>query len=146
MHELWRWYWRERRGVLLFPRLIGRSRLVLDIPLILSTCYVVYRWFDTLHRSEQRFILSEFRNPFIAAALLLVLAHEIGVRYVRDRLICVPSAVGRIGLLIPGRAVALYAQQRGADRAVRILRAVRYAALTSGMIGLISSSLMRIHG
>lgn len=135
IHYFWCWYWRDRRGLLLLPHVCGGARLIFELPVLLLVVYAEYRWFLALPKEGQVFILAVFENPFVAVALLLVLAHEVGVRYLRDQLTAKPDYLWRLALLLPGRAIRLYSQQYGTERVARGLRGIRFVAIAFGAVG-----------
>jgi hypothetical protein len=146
IRRVWQWYWRDRRGLLLFISVRGVRRLVFEIPLLFLVVYAAYRWFVTFLNSGQQFIISALENPFFAVAVLMVLVHEFGVRYIRDQLVPESDFAARLALLVPGRAIRLYSLRYGLDWTARTLSMIRIVAVVSGGIGLIWSNWGRIHG
>jgi hypothetical protein len=143
--SFWLWYWRGRSGVVLLPRLRGVRRLVLDIPIFFLGAYVLYLWLLSLPEPGRRFILSVYESPFAIAAVLLILAHQIGVSYMRDRLTLQPSFPARLTLLIPGAVLRLYKEEYGNDSLVRTLRRIGIATVASFAIGVLMVNWTRMH-
>jgi hypothetical protein len=139
------WYWHGRRGLLLVPSLRGAGRLAIDVPLGFLALYGLYRWLSTLPEMGRRFILTTLENPFVLPSVLLIMAHQAGLGYLRDRLTRQTDLIWRIALLIPGRVSQLYAQQYGADWAARAVRGIRFVALGSGAIGVLLTGWRQIH-
>ena len=143
--SFWLWYWRERSGVVVFPGIRGVRRLVFDIPIFFLCTYALYLWFLRLPEPGRRFVLSIYRTPFAIAAILLILAHQIGVSYMRDRLTLQPTFPARLLFLFPGTVLRLYKEEFGNDSLVRTLRGIGFAALASFAIGLLIFNLVRAH-
>lgn len=145
-HEpFWLWYWRGRSGIVLLPRLRGARRLVLDIPIFFLGAYVLYLWLASLPEPGRRFILSVYESPFVIAAVLLILSHQMGVSYMRDRLTMQPSFPARLMLIIPGAVLRLYKEEYGNDSAVKTLGRIRIGAGASFAIGMLIVNWARIH-
>jgi hypothetical protein len=141
---LWHWFWHERSGVLLFPRLRGYRRLAIDLPVVFTCVYVVYCCLSSFPAVERNFVFSTFGNPLCVIAILCIAAHQIGIGYLRDQLIPHLNSSSRLALLVPGRVLALYKQQHINDLAVKTLRRIRLVAFVSFSIGMLVANLDRI--
>ena len=141
---LWHWYWRERAGVLLFPRLRGYRRLVLDLPLLFTCVYVLYSYLSSFPSAERNFVFSTFGNPVCVIAILFIAAHQIGIGYLRDQLTPDLNSSSRLALVVPGRVLALYKKKRGNDLAVKALRRIRLVAFVLFSIGVFAANWNRI--
>jgi hypothetical protein len=93
----------------------------------------------------RRFILTTLENPFTLLSILLIMAHQAGIGYLRDHLTGQTDLIWRIALIIPGRVSQLYAQQYGADWAARAVRGIRFVALGSGAITVLLTAWRQIH-
>jgi len=145
MKKLWCWFWHERLGVFLFPRLRGYRRLVLELPVAFLGAYAWYLYFSSLPVRERNFALSTFGNLFGATAILCIAVHQAGIGYLRSQLPREVNFSSRLALLIPGKVLALYKKQHGEDLTVRILRGIRLAAFVTFAIGMIVVNWARIH-
>jgi hypothetical protein len=143
--HLWNWFWRQRSGVLLLPRVRGGGRLVLELPVLILGVYAWYLYLFSLPANGRNFFLAAFGNPFGAIAILGVLAYQLGISYLRDQLPPSVSFSAGVALLIPGRVLAIYKEQHGTDLAVKLLRAFGLAAFVSFSIGLFLANRGRIH-
>jgi hypothetical protein len=141
---LWNWYWRERSGVLLFTRLRGYRRLVLDLPVVFMCVYVLYSYLSSFPSAERNFVFSTFGNPVCVIAILCIAAHQIGIGYLRDQLTPDLNSSSKLALVVPGRVLALYKQERGNDLAVKALRRIRLVAFVSFSIGMLVANWDRI--
>lgn len=141
---LWHWYWRERSGVLLFPRLRGYRRLVLDLPVVLVCVYALYSYLSSFPAPERNFVFSTFKSPMCVIAILCIAAHQIGIGYLRDQLTPDLNSSSRLALVVPGRVLALYKQERGNNLAVKALRRIRLVAFVLFSIGIFIANWDRI--
>lgn len=132
---LWQWYWRERCGVLLFPRLRGYRRLALDLPVLVMIVYVFHFYLFSFSFPERHFLFSTFGNPLCVIAILCIAAHQMGIGYLRDQLPPDFNPFARLALIVPGRVLALYKQEHGNDLAVKALRRIRLVAFILFSIG-----------
>ena len=144
MTILWRWYWRERSGVLLFARLRGYRRLVLDLPVLFICVYVMHSYLFSFPAAERNFLFSTFENPLCVVAILCIAAHQIGIGYLRDQLIPDLNSSSRLALVVPGRVLALYKQEHGNNLAVKALRRMRLVAFLLFSIGVFVANWDRI--
>ena len=130
----------------LLPRLRGVRRLVLGIPIFFLGAYLLYLSLWGLPEPGRQFILSLYESPFVIVAVLLILAHQIGVGYMRDRLTLQLSFPARLLFFYPGAVPKLYDEEYGNDSLVRTLRRIRIAMLASFAIGLLITNWTRLHG
>jgi hypothetical protein len=135
----WHWFLRERSGIVLLPRLRGIRRLVVDIPVFFLGAYLLYLWVWSFPEPGRRFTFSMLENPYALAAILCILAHQIGVSYMRDRLTLQPTFPARLLLLFPGTIQRLYEEQYGKDSLVRMLRRIGFAVALFGIAAVIVS-------
>jgi hypothetical protein len=113
------------------------ARLVFEIPLSFLVVCAWHRWFSTFPEAGWRFTALLVENPFFAVAVVLILLHELSIRYLRDQLAPESDYLRRLAMALPGTAIRLYADQYGNDSITRILRRIRFAAVVSGAIGLV---------
>ncbi len=132
--HIWAWFWRERSGVLLFPRVRGGARLVFEVPLQILGAYAGYLYYYSFPANGQKFLRSSFGNPFAVVAILCIFAYQFGIGYLRDRLPRDADFSSRLVYLVPGRVLAAYRKLYGTDLAVKVLRGL-------GLVGFVSFSL-----
>jgi hypothetical protein len=130
--------------VLLFPRLRGYRRLVVDLPVVFMCVYVLYSYLSSFPAAERNFVFSTFGNPVCAVAILCIAAHQIGIGYLRDQLTPDLNSSARLALVVPGRVLALYKQERGNNLAVKALRRIRVVAFVLFSIGVFVANWERI--
>lgn len=142
--KLRHWYWHERLGVFLFPRLRGYRRLVLESPVAFLGAYAWYLYISSLPVRERNFALSTFGNLLGVAAILCIAVHQAGIGYLRSQLPREVNFSSRLALIIPGKVLALYKKHHGQDLIVRIVRGIRIAAFVTFAIGMIVVNWARI--
>ena len=142
--QIWHWYWRERRGVFLFPSLCGWRRVAIDVPVALLGLCAWYLYLSSLQAEARRFLLSSFGNPLCVLGILCVAAYQIGILYLRDQLPRPSRFASRLELLIPGRVRALYEKQHGRDSAVKTIGRIGLSGFISGCIGMLVANWDRI--
>ncbi len=135
--HIWNWYWRERSGVLLFRHIRGAKRLTFELPLMLLGAWAWYFYLFSLPNSGRNWFLCMFLNPFGVVGILCLVAHEIGVHYLRDQLQHDARLTTRLILCVPGRATALYKEQYGSDLLVNFVRGIRFVAFGSLAVGML---------
>jgi hypothetical protein len=135
--HLWNWYWHERSSVLLFPGIRGAGRLAFEIPLMALGVYAWYLYLFSLPATGRNWFLPIFLSPFGIVGILCLVAHEIGINYLRDQLPRGGNLKARLALCIPGRVLVLYKARFGGDHSVEFVRTMRLAAFASFAIGMV---------
>lgn len=118
---------------------------MLDIPIFFLGAYVLYLWLVGLPEPGRQFILSVYQSPFAIAAVLLILAHQVGVSYMRDLLTLQPNFPTRLMFLAPGAVRRLYREEYGSDFLFKTLRGIGIAAVASFAIGMFLVNSTRMH-
>jgi len=129
LKQIWQWYWFERSSLLLFPKIRGARRLVFEIPLLfISGCALYYAYMNFWPGMAREKFVAIYTTPFGIMGILGILAHEVGVSYMKDQIQFKDNFATRLHIAMPGTALVLFKQQYAGNPLIKVLRIIRITA------------------
>jgi hypothetical protein len=132
--RLWSWFCYERSG-LLFHRVRGVRRIVIELSFFLAGAFVWYLWLSSVPTSGRKFMVSVLGSPFMDVSFVGFLCTAVLTDYMRDQLDAHRSLWSLLRFLVPGKVLQDYTSEYGQDSVVRALVRIRWASLGLFVVG-----------